>query len=59
MVIPSQDYSNNPSIASPLYSDYFDVTYKTQELKLIEAKILKALALWETYSVNHEIILFA
>ncbi|MDD1679204.1 MAG: hypothetical protein LUO93_08515 [Methanomicrobiales archaeon] len=60
VLVSRQVYAkDSPTVDSPLLFDYFDVTNRSSELKLIDEKIFKALALWEKYSVHHEVILFA
>jgi hypothetical protein len=59
ILVPRQDYSRRATTPSPVFPEYFEVVNRSQELKLIDEKIFKALALWETYSDNHEVILFA
>jgi hypothetical protein len=59
ILVPRQDYSKNATTHSPVFPEYFEVVNRTHELKQIDEKIFKALALWETYSDNHEVILFA
>jgi hypothetical protein len=58
ILVPRQDYSGSETIHSPVFTDYFEVVNRSQELKQIDEKIFRALALWETYSNNHEVILF-
>ncbi len=59
ILVPRQEYLDCSTLSSPLFTDYFDFTNPTQELRQIEEKVSKALDLWETYSDNHEVILFA
>jgi hypothetical protein len=60
VLVPRQVYStDNSPTSSPVIIDYFEMVTRPQELKRIDDKVFKALVLWEKYSDNHEVILFA